>query len=189
MINKTIIQECILLEKQLSKYKLWGNLVPKKSFYANLRKVISKKDWDILRKLVYKKDSYKCYICGQTNIRFEAHEEWTYNYGEAIQKLDTINALCKLCHLNKHLGYASILIKKGELDENSLIQHWCMVNGVKKEKFREYSNQVIRLWNLKNTFDWTIVDFYGKIISKDTKIVQLLRDSDKLKSIEKLDDF
>jgi len=165
-----IIQKCISLETQLSKYKLWGSLIPQKSFYSNLRKVLSQTDWDILRRFVYKKDNYKCHICGQSDIRLEAHEEWIYDYKKFIQKLDTINALCKLCHLNKHLGFANILINKGELDRNSLIKHWCKVNKTEKEDFVIYSFQVKMLWSLRNTFNWTIKDFNDKIISKGYKI-------------------
>ncbi len=30
--NNEVIEKCLSLEKELSKYKLWGNLIPKKSF-------------------------------------------------------------------------------------------------------------------------------------------------------------
>ncbi len=81
------IQECKHLEKSLSKYKLWADMVPQDSFFKNLRTVFSKRKWDIIRKAVYKKDGYKCYICGVENDYLEAHEEWKYYYKKYIQKL------------------------------------------------------------------------------------------------------
>jgi len=64
---------------------LWGNLIPKKSFYANLRSVLTKKQWDILRKLAYKKDLYKCSICDKKDVELEAHEDWEYNYENSFK--------------------------------------------------------------------------------------------------------
>ena len=52
---KKIIKKCESLEKELSKYKLWADLVPRSSFFKNFRAVFSQKEWDILRKAVYKK--------------------------------------------------------------------------------------------------------------------------------------
>ena len=65
-MNMSDIHKCKTLEKKLSKYKLWRNLVPEKTFNINLRKILSKEEWNILRKALYKKANYECYICGAT---------------------------------------------------------------------------------------------------------------------------
>jgi len=159
--NNDIIEVCHSLEKELSKYKLHANMVPEKAFKANLRKILPKNEWDILRRAVYKKDSHKCYICGQKNIRLEAHEKWKYIYERSIQKLQDINGLCSLCHLNIHLGYAG---NKNRKEREELIQHWCNVNVKNKKDFFNYFKNTWELWELRNKFDWVIVDGNNKPI-------------------------
>ena len=172
--NPNIINECQSLESELSKYKLWASLIPKNSFYANLRKVLPKKKWDSLRKFVYEKDSFKCSICGATEVKLEAHENWKYDYKISIQKLQNINALCKMCHLNNHLGLAAILAREGKLDYDKIVEHWCKINNEEITKFNEYDEKVYRLWNLRNQFDWKIVDKNNKDIFKDLNYNELM---------------
>ena len=169
-----IIIECQSLEQELSKYKLWGNLIPKGSFYANLRKVLTKSQWDSLRNFVYEKDSYKCFICGISGVPLEAHEHWKYDYENSIQKLHDIYALCRLCHLNNHLGLASILVREDRLDQRKLAEHWCKINQEEVTNFRHYQKRVKRLWELRNQFEWKIVDKNDKDIFKDLNYNELM---------------
>ncbi len=124
--NKKIdkIEESQYLEQELSEYKLWGNLIPKGSFYANLRKALTRGLWNSLRNLVYKKDSFRCFICGISEVPLEAHEHWKYDYKKSIKKLHAVNALCRMCHLNNPLGLASILVREGKLDQQKIVEHW-----------------------------------------------------------------
>ncbi len=139
---KKIIKKCESLEKELSKYKLWADLVPRSNFFKNFRDVFSQKEWDILRKEVYKKDNYKCSICGKEDIRLEAHENWKYDYQQSIQKFISVCALYYMCHRNKHLGHSGILIRKGKLNQEELISHWAKINNVNIKQFREYKVKV-----------------------------------------------
>ena len=169
-----IIKKCQSLESELSKYKLWANLIPQKSFYANLRKVLTKKKWDLLRNSVYEKDSYKCFICGVSGVKLEAHENWKYDYINSIQKLHDVNALCKMCHLNNHLGLAAILAREGKLNYHKVVEHWCKTNNEEITRFRDYDEKVYKLWNLRNQFDWKIVDKNNKDIFKDLNFNELM---------------
>ena len=169
-----IIKECQSLESELSKYKLWGSLIPKKSFNANLRKVLKKNKWDSLRNFVYEKDSYKCSICDISGVKLEAHENWKYDYDNSIQKLQDLNALCKMCHLNIHLGLATILAHESKLDFHKLVEHWCKTNDEEIIGFRDYQTKVKRLWDLRNQFDWKILDKNNKEILKDLNYNELM---------------
>lgn len=75
-----IIEKCLSLEKDLSQYRLCGNLIPPKSWHANLREVLTRKEWKIIRDEVIRKSNNKCNICNVKNIKLEAHEEWKYIY-------------------------------------------------------------------------------------------------------------
>lgn len=169
-----IIKECQALESEFSKYKLWASMIPKKSFYANLRKVLTKNKWDSLRNFVYEKDSYKCSICGISGVKLEAHENWKYDYENSIQKLQDVNALCKMCHSNIHLGLAAILAHESKLDFHKLVEHWCKTNNEEITRFRDYQIKVMRLWDLRNQFEWKILDKNNKDIFKDLNYNELM---------------
>jgi len=48
----------------VDKFKLAIELVPKTSWYANMRKVMSQQEWDILRRKVYTEYNHVCGACG-----------------------------------------------------------------------------------------------------------------------------
>ena len=93
------------------KFKLTIELVPATSWYANLRKLIPKADWDKLRRQVYARYGHRCGVCGASNTRLNCHEIWKYEQRKRIQRLLGFIALCDLCHHVKHIGLAGILAR------------------------------------------------------------------------------
>ncbi|MBA7514002.1 hypothetical protein ES705_06020 [subsurface metagenome] len=165
--NISDIHKYKTLEKKLSKYKLWGNLIPENTFNINLRTILSKEEWYILEKAVYKKANYKCYICGATTTKLEIYEEWLYDYNTLKQQLNEINALCDLCYLNKHL--------EKKLDTEKSILHWSIVNNEDCNNFEKYEKLVRECRDLRNRFDWKVVDHLGNDITKGVKLYNLLK--------------
>lgn len=173
--SKYLIDKCKLIEGNLSKLRLWANLIPKNSFFDNLRYLFHNDEWDIIRKVVYKRDNFSCKICKRQNIKLEAHEEWVYNYENKTQKLENIVSLCNLCHINKHLGFAEILVKEKKKTQESIINHWCWVNNEKEKNFNNYRESVFELWNLKNLIEWKIISFDDNLISNKINLSKLLK--------------
>ena len=169
------IIECIAIEKELRKYKLWANLIPKTTWENNLRKVLPREEWDTLRRTVYERANYCCQICNASDVQLHAHEEWSYDYENAYQHLNDVIALCKWCHHCQHLGFANILIRNGKLDPTRLVAHWCQVNNLPEEKFHKHSILASRLWALRNQFPWILVDQTGAPIEKLETAMQVLR--------------
>ena len=58
--------------------KLEIDLVPSTAWYSNLRKKVSQKDWDRIRKQSYADANHKCTICGAEG-RLNCHEIWKYD--------------------------------------------------------------------------------------------------------------
>lgn len=136
----------------MEKLKLTIELVPYHSFNKNLHHVLSKSDWDKIRKYVYKQYHYQCAICGASNTRLSAHEEWDYkvtNYEEkrGTQKLVNIWSLCDNCHMIKHIAFASELARQGKLDMRKLIQHFLRVNNCEEKDFVNHYNESVDKWN------------------------------------------
>lgn len=136
-------------------YPLTIELVPETSWYNNLRKVISQKDWDVLRKQVYHKYNYHCGICNATGM-MNCHELWEYDDVNHIQYLKGFIALCTLCHHCKHVGLARILADQGKLNYNDVITHFCTVNHCNPFQMDRYVQDAFILWESRSNYLWKI---------------------------------
>jgi len=147
--------------------KLEIELVPKTSWYNNLRKYMDRKDWDRIRKQTYANYENKCGICGDEG-RLNCHEIWKYDDKNHIQKLVGFIALCDLCHHVKHIGLAGILARRGELDYEKVIEHFMKVNNCSKRTFENHRREACKQWKERSEHDWK-VDFgeYEDIIRAD----------------------
>ena len=129
--------------------KLTIELVPKSSFFKNVRSEVSKADWDVLRKKVYKDAGYKCEICGGVGKEWpvECHEIWKYEEIDGVntQRLVRMIALCPMCHKCKHIGLAQI---RGELE--MCVKHLMKVNNVDRHFVVVYLRKVFNLWKLRS---------------------------------------
>ena len=59
------IEKAKELEAILGKYVLWSNMIPKTSWYTNLRNILPKEEWIAIRKMVNKHYKNQCSICGR----------------------------------------------------------------------------------------------------------------------------
>jgi len=131
------------MTKQL---KLTPNFIPPESHGKNLRSMLPKEDWDLLRIDCYQKAEYKCEICGGKGKKHpvEAHEEWDYDLQMRVQTLTKISALCPDCHLVKHIGRAEVI---GKFEK--AFKHFCKVNKLKPAEgeriIRDLMNQRLDL--------------------------------------------
>lgn len=116
-------------------FKLKVELVPKTSWYNNLRNEIPRKVWDKIRTDVCISQEHKCGICGAEG-RLNCHEIWEYDDLNHVQELKDFIALCNLCHHVKHIGYASILARQGKLNMQEVEEHFMRVNNCDLPTFR-----------------------------------------------------
>lgn len=126
---------------------------------------MQRKEWDKVRKTAYAHYGYRCAICGQDNITLYGHEDWKYDYDKSIQQLNSILALCNMCHMCNHLGFAGIQAEKGRLNYSELIEHWCRINSATEQDFKEHQEVAFQLWSLRSEFEWKVVDSSGKEIT------------------------
>ena len=134
--------------------KLEIELVPETAWYSNLRKRISKREWDKIRKQCYADANHKCAICGAGG-RLNCHEIWEYDDKKHVQKLKGFIALCDDCHMIKHIGFAEIQASKGLLDMDKLVEHFMKVNGVDKKTFYRHREEAFKVWKERSQHEWT----------------------------------
>lgn len=113
------------------KYKLNFELVPDSCWYSNLRSLLTKGQWDALRKKAYARAGGKCMVCGAPSKRLEAHEQWEYDEKNAVQRLKNIIAVCPACHAVIHIGRTQL---KGDI--RAAEEHFMKVNGCSYSEYR-----------------------------------------------------
>ena len=89
-------------------HRLDFELVPDGCWYSNLRSILSKKQWDFLKADAKQRAGGFCMICGRKTDKLDAHERWSYDEKNAVQKLEDILAVCKDCHSVIHIGYTQL---------------------------------------------------------------------------------
>jgi transposase-like protein len=138
--------------------KLTIELVPKTTWYANLRNSLTKEEWNQIRKDCYKKAGHKCEICGREGM-LNCHEVWEFDNSRNIQKLKRFIALCELCHNIKHMGFVNVRISRGiwpESVRDELARHFMKVNGVSREEFEKCVEEAFTLWEERSKRRWKL---------------------------------
>lgn len=148
-------------------YKLTIELVPKTSWYNNVRSKVSSGEWDIIRKKSYKIANYVCQICGDNGINqgfshpVECHEVWKFDDTHNIQKLIGFISLCPLCHKVKHIGLVQV---NNEIDIAK--NHLMKVNSIGKRTATIYIEQSFNIWRKRNKNNWLVdVNYIQKFLN------------------------
>jgi hypothetical protein len=142
-------------------------LVPSSSFFNNVRAILTKKQWDILKDNVASKAYNICEICGGVGPKHpvEIHEIWHYDDISLIQKLEGMIALCPNCHSVKHFGLAQMQ-GRGEKALNHLIK----INKISKKEAEEYIIEAFKIWKERSSKTWkldiSILESYGFDVKK-----------------------
>ena len=142
-----------LVPQWISNMKLTIELVPKNLWGKNLRSLLSKEEWDILRKGCYRRADYVCEVCGGRGDEWpvECHEIWEYNDSTSIQRLAGLIALCPSCHEVKHFGRSSS-VGKGETAHAQLSK----VNGWTAAQTEHYLTQAFLEWRERSKSEWRL---------------------------------
>lgn len=133
--------------------KLTIELVPKTAWYSNVRDILTKNQWDIVRKRVYSESYDVCQICGGVGSKHpvEAHEIWHYDDAAKIQRLDRILALCPKCHQVKHIGLAQL---RGKFEVT--IKHFMKINKMERTEAIGYVSSQFRIWQDRSEHQWKL---------------------------------
>lgn len=128
--------------------RLTLELVPRPLWYkSNIRTVLPKEDWDLLRRSVYRRANYLCEICGGRgpNHPIECHEVWRYDEAARTQTLERMIGLCPACHGVKHMGRSQVV---GRGDE--AMAHLAAVNGWPPDLAQRYVGMAVYVWGRRS---------------------------------------
>jgi len=133
--------------------KLTIEMIPKTSWFTNLRSELTAPQWDFVRRATYKQASYRCEICnGKGNKHpVECHETWEYDDVKNIQTLTGLIALCPSCHRVKHAGLALL---KGQI--NGVIFQLAKVNEWGMSEAEDYIFAAFDIHRERSRYQWTV---------------------------------
>lgn len=135
------------------KKQLTIELVPGTSWFKNARSILTKTEWDRVRKRAYQKAGHHCEVCNDQGPKWpvECHEIWTFRDSDSVQKLDGLQALCPNCHMVKHYGFAQM---RGL--EQVAFEHLCKVNDWSKYTATQYVRESFILWKKRSAKSWVV---------------------------------
>jgi hypothetical protein len=133
--------------------KLEIELIPRSSFFTNVRSLVSQTQWDIIRKKCYQQAGYRCEICNGKGPKWpvECHEVWHYNPKTLVQKLVRLIALCPACHEVKHFGLARV---KGR--DHIAKAHLMEINKIGSEEADRHIGKAFNIWKTRNMEEWEL---------------------------------
>jgi hypothetical protein len=144
-------------------YKLNFELVPDGCWYSNLRSILSKEQWEFLKKYAKEKSGGKCSICGKKTKTLHAHERWSYDIDKGIQKLEDVVAVCPDCHSVIHIGRTQLVG-----GEERAEKHFMSVNGCTYAEYRKALGEANELHRKRNEVsEWKLDLSYLKRFVED----------------------
>jgi hypothetical protein len=128
-------------------------LVPKTSWFKNVRSNVSREEWERLRRVTFARAGHRCEVCGGRGARWpvECHEIFDYDDERRVQRLASLIALCPPCHEVKHIGLAG-LRGKG----NAAKAHLAKVNGWSVEDAELYIEVCFEVWHRRSLHPWAL---------------------------------
>jgi 5-methylcytosine-specific restriction endonuclease McrA len=139
--------------KRTKPARLSIELVPRTAWFSNLRSILPRRDWDSLRRPVYRIAGYRCEVCWGRGERHpvEAHEVWAYDDEVHVQRLVRLIALCPACHEVKHIGLAGV---RGR--QRQAAAHLKGVNGWSDRKAGAYIRRAFQKWGQRSRHKWAV---------------------------------
>ena len=133
---------------------LYIDMIPKTTYFKNVRSLFSDSDWNLIRHHIYERVNYKCECCGKKRMKYlDAHERWEYDEETKTQKLIRIIALCRLCHAATHYGHS-----KRTKNIDKINNHIKKINNYTEEELKEHIDKSYDIWKNRNKIKW-ILDF------------------------------
>jgi len=132
--------------------ELYIDMIPKTSYFKNVRSLFNDTDWNLIRHHIYERSSYRCECCGVKRFKYlDAHERWIYDYETKTQKLIRIIALCRLCHQATHFGHSK---KTKNIDK--IKEHLKKVKKINDMDLENHIKEAYNIWNDRNKIEWII---------------------------------
>jgi hypothetical protein len=98
----------------MADFKLNVSMVPAPLWGQNLRKYLTRGEWNKLRATQFEKVP-NCEFCGSNPVgpAKQAHEEWVYDVRARVARLASLRTMCRMCHFVEHPGFVNAMVASG----------------------------------------------------------------------------
>lgn len=127
-------------------------MVPQTLWGRNLRALLSKEEWDVVRRHAYEAAGNRCRVCGGRGPQWpvEADEAWDYDDETRTQTLKGVIALCPDCHHVRHWGRMTI---EGREEE---VIAWAMrINRWTRAAAEDAAAFAFDQWDRRSRHEWS----------------------------------
>ena len=128
-------------------------LIPRTSWFKNVRSHVSPAEWERLKKTTFTRAGYRCEVCGGRGSRWpvECHEIFSYDDERHIQRLERLVALCPACHEVKHIGLAGVRGRRAQA-----VKHLARVNNWSAQDAEFYLEACFEQWHRRSLHEWRL---------------------------------
>lgn len=132
--------------------ELFIDMIPKTSYFKNVRSIFNECDWNLIRHHIYERAGHRCECCGAKRSKYlEAHERWIFDYETRTQKLIRIIALCRLCHQATHYGRSKVTKEISKINT-----HIMKVRKINEIELKNHIKEAFEIWKKRNEVKWII---------------------------------
>jgi hypothetical protein len=132
---------------------LFVDLIPRTSWFRNVRDAVDPADWDRLRRMVYRRAGLRCEACGARRVQLEAHERFAYDARAGVQRLVRLICLCSACHGVTHFGHTRL---RGDAAAQAAINHLQTVTGMDAGETERHIRDAFDLWTRRSQSPWRV---------------------------------
>ena len=127
-------------------------MVPQTLWGKNLRAILPKEQWDIVRRYAYAEAGMRCRVCGGCGQEWpvEADEAWEYDDDRLLHTLRGVIALWPDCHHIRHWGKSLI-----DGREEEVIAKMITVNGWTRRQVQGAADTAYADWERRSRQTWT----------------------------------
>ncbi|GLZ01272.1 hypothetical protein Acsp02_85230 [Actinoplanes sp. NBRC 103695] len=113
-------------------------------------------DWERLRRMILGRAGHRCEVCKASpdpsaKVWLEAHERWTFDPAQRVQRLGRLICLCTPCHTVTHYGLAGL---RGR--EREAFAHLVAVTGMTEAQARKHVDDAFQLWRERSRLTWSL---------------------------------
>jgi hypothetical protein len=143
----------VRLMRETRRTLLTVELVPRTSWFRNVRSHVSADDWARLKRMVAGQAGHRCEICGGRGPRWpvECHEIFSYDDARRVQRLERLIALCPACHEVKHIGLAGVRGRR-----RAATEHLARVNNWSRSDAELYLEACFEQWYRRSLHEWKL---------------------------------
>jgi len=135
--------------------KLEIELVPTPLWRESLYRLLTRGQWDKIRKPALDRAAGRCEVCGDAAARLLCHEQWQYDDATGVRKLTGIQAVCQPCSSVMHIGRAGIMATEGVMDLQEVYDHFMRVNGIDWPTAQKAIDAAFALHHKRSKQKWT----------------------------------